>query len=854
MTDANKTALPMMPIDRNDSGLLRAVRNGFLTVLASVFLAACGGGAETTDNPTPPGGGSGNNDAPYLGPVARDADVLAFQQEFWSNARTTDRCGACHNETVGQAPMFVRADDVNMAFDTAVTVVDTTQPSLSRLVEKVGEGHNCWVADPGVCATIMTTWIENWLGGEGGGGRSIVLVPPPSVDPGASKNFPVDPAQFEALIYDPILQPYCSNCHSSQSANAQAPFFADADVASAYDAAKSKINLDTPANSRFVVRLRSEFHNCWSGSCAADGQTMEDAITAFANGIALTEVDPDLITSKALRLIDGTLASGGNRYEEAQVALWEFTTGNGLVAFDTSGVDPAVDLNLSPEVTWFGGWGITTNGGRAQGTTTASRKLFDVLQESGEFSIEAWVIPANVTQEERRIISYSANSENRNFTLQQTLYNYDFRLRTTETDLNGDPALSTPDADEVLQATLQHVVATYDPIEGRRIYVNGDLVSNADPVPGGTFVDWLDTFALIIGAEVGGGDMWEGTVRLAAIHRRALTQEQVQQNFDVGVGEKFFLLFDISEVIVAAPQSSYVLFEVSQFDSYGYIFDKPHFITLDGSAPEGIPLEGLRIAMNGQEVSVGQTYAPMVQTLSASQFVELGQPLSIQGAVVPLEKGPEDDEFFLTFDRLAAETYSRQADPTATITETDVPVDERSSDIGLKTFDEIDATFAAVTRVNRSQAQFAGVDMTFQELRQSLPAVESIDTFLSSHQVAIAQLAISYCDALVNTDGNPDGAGTMFPGFNFNDNNAFNPAGGNRDAFVNPLINNIMGTGLASQPAFADVYAELASYTSGGGARPDNLVTRLYNGGSDTRAISKGVCAAMLGNATTLVQ
>ena len=61
---------------------------------------------------------------------------------------------------------------------------------------------------------------------------------------------------------------------------------------------------------------------------------------------------------------------------------------------------------------------------------------------------------------------------------------------TEETSLDGDPALSTPDADEVLQATLQHVVVTYSPIEGRRIYVNGDLVSQVDPIPGGTLIDW----------------------------------------------------------------------------------------------------------------------------------------------------------------------------------------------------------------------------------------------------------------------------------------------------------------------------------------------------------------------------
>jgi hypothetical protein len=151
--------------------------------------------------------------------------------------------------------------------------------------------------------------------------------------------------------------------------------------------------------------------------------------------------------------------------------------------------------------------------------------------------------------------------------------------------------------------------------------------------------------------------------------------------------------------------------------------------------------------------------------------------------------------------------------------------------------------------------------MTYQELRQSLPAVESLNTFLSSHQVAIAQLAIQYCDAMIGTAGNPGpNLGTLFPGFNWSNGSEFSA---NRDAFVNPLIDRIMGTNIGSQPLRADVYEELASYQDPTPAvnpqgesldRPDNLVDRLVAGGSDTRSIGKGVCAAMLGNAVTLVQ
>jgi hypothetical protein len=847
MTTANRTAAHSTLATN-----LRVLRSVAIGVLAGTVLAACGGGAATTENPltqAPPPGS-----APYTGPVARDADVLKFQQEFWSNAKTADRCGSCHNEVVGQTPMFVRNDDVNLAYDEALSVINTTEPALSQLVEKVGGGHNCWNEDSSSCAAIMTTWIENWVGVSDGGGREIILIPPVSRDPGASLNFPADSATFEATVY-PVLIANCAGCHSSESATAQQPYFADPDVTAAYDAAKPKINLDTPASSRVVIRLRSEFHNCWSGNCAADAQVMEDAITAFASGIAPTTVDPDLLTSKALRLVDGTLASGGNRYEDAQIALWEFKSGSGTIAYDTSGVDPAIDLNFSGGVAWFGGWGITITDGKAQASTTASAKLYDIIQESGEFSIEAWVVPANVTQEMARIVSYSAGMTQRNFTLQQTLYDYQFQLRTTETSLNGDPALSTPSAEEVLQATLQHVVATYDPINGRRIYVNGSLVSQIDPVPGGTLIDWQREFALVLGNEASGDGLWQGTIRLGAIHRRAMTQEQVTQNFEAGVGERFFLLFDISANIGAAPESSYILFEASQYDTYAYLFDRPHFITLDGSSPAGIPIRGLRIAMNGAEVPVGQTYATLDDTLSATEFGELGQPLSSMGAVLPLEKGPEDDEFLLTFDVLAGNSFSRPADPTLVVTQ---PDRAPSSHVGLRTFDEINATYSEVTLVDPTTP---AVDMTFQELRQSLPAVENLNTFLSSHQVAIAQLAIRYCDAMIGTAANPGpNLATLFPTFNWNNNSEFST---NRDGFVNPLIDRVMGTNIGSQPVQAVVYEELASYQDPTSAvspdgesldRPDNLVDRLIAGGSDTRSIGKGVCAAMLGSAVTLIQ
>jgi hypothetical protein len=873
----------------------RAVRTGVVALLTSVVLAACGGGASTTEIPAAPGTNNNTGSTPYTGPVAENADVLKFQQEFWSKARTPDRCGSCHSEAGPQLP-FVRSDDVNLAYELSVDKIDRAQPSASEFVTKVGTmplGHNCWEDNPGVCGAIMTNWIENWVGGgTGAGGRAIVLTPPPDQAPGGDsgtfRNFPADAALFDQYVYTPILSQYCSGCHSSESSTPQQPYFAETDpdpvnrdaaVASAYDAAKSKINLITPADSRFVIKVSpgsqgGEAHNCWDNDCPTASAEMLTAINNFVGQIPETELDQTLLYSQAVRLVDGTVASGGNRYENDQIALWEFKSGSGSVAYDTSGVDPAINLNFSGDVTWYGGWGITIGAGaagpgKAQGSTGTSRKLHDVLVDAGEFSIEAWVVPANVTQEMARILTYSAGQTTRNFTLQQTLYNYDFLLRTNAADaagnplttLNGDPQLSTPDDAEALQATLQHVVATYSPIDGRKIYVNGELVTQTDPVPGGTLVPWQDNFALVLGNEASSDGVWEGTFRLAAVHRRALTEEQISQNFDAGVGERFYLLFDVSARIGAPAQTSYVLFEAQQYDSYSYLFDKPHFTTLDGSQPQGIEMEGLRIAINGQEAPVGQSYANIDEPLDLvnSQQDELGQPLSVLGAVLPLELGPQDDEFFLTFDNINGVTFNRVQDPMLTVSNYMATPELRKPDIGVKTFDEIDATYAAITGVSRTAYQRGGifpVEETYQELRQSLPAVEGMETFLSSHQVAIAQLAIQYCDAAVE-----DATLWTGPTANFDRTPGDYFSNANRESFVEPLVLRAVGhsrnsTRIASQPSYLAVYDEVGEYLSGGGNRPDNLIDRLLppQGTSNTRAIAKGVCAAVLGNATTLVQ
>ncbi len=476
--------------------LLRALS---VSLVVSTLVAACGGGAGT--EALAPSTLPGNSD--YTGPPPATADVQAFMVELWSNTREggTASCGDCHTPGGPGVGLFARSDDVNTAYAESNPRVNREQPGDSLLVTKLltPGGHNCWLTSDQACADIMTNWIEAWVGETSGeGGRTIQLNAPPLNEPAQSKDWPPPvPAEF-AGVHD-LLTEYCSDCHASDgSIMQQSPFFAEADEFVAYDAVQAKINLDQPDDSRLVLRLREEFHNCWDIGCPASAQAMEDAIIDLADPILLSEVDEDLVISKALTLGEGTVASGGNRYENNLIALWEFKEGEGsTIANDTSGVNPAINLIVSGDVEWVGGWGLNIKDGKAQGTTSDSRKLHDLIKATGEYAIEAWVAPGNVTQEESRIVSYSAGTTARNFTLGQTIYSYDFYNRSGSSDANGDPVLTTSDDDEDLQATLQHVVANYDPINGRQIYVNGEFTDDMDPVPGDTLADWDDTFAFV---------------------------------------------------------------------------------------------------------------------------------------------------------------------------------------------------------------------------------------------------------------------------------------------------------------------------------------------------------------------
>ncbi|MFZ5603699.1 MAG: hypothetical protein ACOY7J_14710, partial [Pseudomonadota bacterium] len=227
-----------------------------LLLVSGLLLAGCGGGGKTEVNADPDGGG--NNDGgstttgPYIGPTPETEDVQRFKIYFYDTFRASNRCGSCHN-TGGQAPQFVREDNVNLAYAQALSVVDVGNPGNSRIVEKVAGGHNCWIDNGNaVCAGDLQRAIERWTGGTSSETTAIELRAPEDHDITVTKQFPLAGqsgydgvvSAFGTTVYPLFAEYSCDGCHQSGSATPQQPYFASADLNEAYDAARSRMDID----------------------------------------------------------------------------------------------------------------------------------------------------------------------------------------------------------------------------------------------------------------------------------------------------------------------------------------------------------------------------------------------------------------------------------------------------------------------------------------------------------------------------------------------------------------------------------------------------------------------------------
>ncbi len=242
------------------------------------------------------------------------------------------------------------------------------------------------------------------------------------------------------------------------------------------------------------------------------------------------------------------------------VALYEFNEGSGKLIKDQSGKGAGETLIINNEdaVTWGNDGGLSITGSPLIRSAGGAAKINQAIKSSNELSMELWIQPS-VNQTELATIltmSNSHSSSTRNFTILQEATTLIFRLRTSETDINGRNAISLESPNDALDLSslnTQHLVVTRN-VEGDiSVTLNGNKLELLGlPEPSlktwpGDFGNWDTTFPLVIGGELsGGGQPWQGKIFRVAIYNCALRDDQITKNHIAGSEEKQHLFDDIN--------------------------------------------------------------------------------------------------------------------------------------------------------------------------------------------------------------------------------------------------------------------------------------------------------------------
>jgi len=232
------------------------------------------------------------------------------------------------------------------------------------------------------------------------------------------------------------------------------------------------------------------------------------------------------------------LASRLFRVSAGLQALYTFKDGKGGVVRDTSRVSPALDLRIENEqsVRWTPK-GMLVAAPTLIASPAPATRLSQACKATNEITLEVWFRPATVTPaaKDGRLVTFSSDPKNQNFMLGQDEYlgpvrSYFMRLRTSATDLVGKPDLVLPEGSATPRLT--HLVYARAVSGAAVIFLDG--VESARTTLAGNLSSWNDGYRLGLANEFSNDRAWLGEYQLVAIYNRALSLEEVRQNFKAG--------------------------------------------------------------------------------------------------------------------------------------------------------------------------------------------------------------------------------------------------------------------------------------------------------------------------------
>ncbi len=233
------------------------------------------------------------------------------------------------------------------------------------------------------------------------------------------------------------------------------------------------------------------------------------------------------VTSKSATLY---INSDSARIKGGQIVYYDFKEGMGDTIYDKSLVDSPIDLVIqNSETVEWNSTGLQINSASNISSENVASKIIEKCIYSDEITIEAWVKPTNLTQSgPARIISYSPNKSNRNFSFGQENDSYQVGFRTTETSNAGNPINSGVGT---VSLELSQVVFTRSNYGISKLFING-IEKKVDSTNfGGQLTNWDSTYKIALANEFVDERPFEGLFYLLSIYNRQLSKNEIEHNY-----------------------------------------------------------------------------------------------------------------------------------------------------------------------------------------------------------------------------------------------------------------------------------------------------------------------------------
>ncbi len=155
--------------------------------------------------------------------------------------------------------------------------------------------------------------------------------------------------------------------------------------------------------------------------------------------------------------------------------------------------------------------------------------LLKACKLSNQLTVEVVITTSSLKQGgPARIITFSRDTGNRNFTLGQDGDNLVLRLRTPSTGSNGlNPQVYFG---EIKVGEPTHVIVSYFP-GYVYCYINGKLTYSGTEIQG-DFINW-EPCHLLFGDEYSGGRNWQGKLKGVAIYNRFVSPKEAVQKYNL---------------------------------------------------------------------------------------------------------------------------------------------------------------------------------------------------------------------------------------------------------------------------------------------------------------------------------